>query len=462
MHKRITKHSFYKYLKCPSWISHEVKGEFREDPIRIRIQDDELLQEQERMILVSRKSVEVVAENDEDAYVKTLELMKQGVASIYGGTLMHGHWVAMPDLFERIDGQSVFGDYYYVACDIKRSRHLKEDYCIQGAFYAEVLRLIQNRKPRQGYVMRPDGAVESYILDEYDIKFRLTLDGIERILEGVDEPHFLTSDCKQSPWFDVCKKQTAQTDHLSRLNRIWRSEVAALENAGVMTVAALANENPDLLAHRVHGVTQERLHFLILGAKALHNGEPVILGHVDLPQDTDALVVDIEADPLRDLHYLFGVLDIHGKDSEFKTFLAKKQDEEQAAWETFVIFMQSRPGIPVYHYGWYEQDVFRLMAARYGAPEGFLDDLAERSVDVLERIREAVIFPLSFYSLKDIAQFLGFRWRHDDASGLNSVLWYEEWLTTGNQELLDDVLRYNEDDVQATWIVAEWARKHAV
>jgi uncharacterized protein len=102
------------------------------------------------------------------------------------------------------------------------------------------------------------------------------------------------------------------------------------------------------------------------------------------------------------------------------------------------------------------------MAERYGAPEGFVDELAERSVDVLERLREAIIFPLSFYSLKDIAQFLGFRWRHDDASGLNSVLWYEEWLTTGNRELLDDVLRYNEDDVRATWVVAEWARKTAV
>lgn len=88
--------------------------------------------------------------------------------------------------------------------------------------------------------------------------------------------------------------------------------------------------------------------------------------------------------------------------------------------------------------------------------------IAERSVDVLERLREAVIFPLSFYSLKDIAQFLGFRWRHDDASGLNSVLWYEDWLRTGNREMLNDVLRYNEDDVRATWVVRQWAKQRAL
>ncbi len=462
MSKRITKQSFYRYLKCPSWIWFDATLPHRDDPMRARVQDDALIQEQERAILVTRKSIEVSAETEDAAFAKTLELMKQGAQSIYGGVLIHGHWVAKPDLFERVSGKSNFGEYYYVACDIKRSRHLKDEYCVQGAFYAEVLRGIQGMKPKQGYIMRPDGTVEAYVLEEYQTKFRLTLDGIERILEGIREPHFLTSDCKQSPWFDECKKETLAADHLSRMNRIWRSEVTALNDAGIMTVAELSTRNADLLARGVPGISQERLQFLILGAKALIDGKPVVLGKIDFPKTDDALVVDIEADPLRDLHYLFGVLDVHAQGDEFYTFLAEKEDEEKAAWDAFVAFMESRPGIPVYHYGWYEQDVFRLMAQRHGAPEGFVDDLAERSVDVLERLREAVIFPLSFYSLKDIAQFLGFRWRHDDASGLNSVLWYEDWLRTGNREMLNDVLRYNEDDVRATWVVRQWAKQRTL
>jgi len=462
MSKRITKQSFYRYLKCPSWIFYDATKERRDNPLRSRVQDDALIQEQERAILVTRKSVEVSAESEDDAYAKTLELMKQGAQSIYGGVLIHGNWVAKPDLFERVSGKSTFGDYYYVACDIKRSRHLKDEYCVQGAFYAETLRGIQGMKPKQGYIMRPDGTVEAYVLEEYLTKFRLTLDGIERILEGIREPHFLTSDCKQSPWFDECKNETVASDHLSRMNSIWRSEVTALHEAGITTVTQLSTRNADLLARGVPGITQERLRFLILGAKALIDGKPVVLGKIDFPKTDEALVVDIEADPLRDLHYLFGVLDVHSQGDEFHTFLAEKEDEEKAAWDAFVAFMESRPGIPVYHYGWYEQDVFRLMAARHGAPEGFVEDLAERSVDVLERLREAVIFPLSFYSLKDIAQFLGFRWRHDDASGLNSVLWYEDWLRTGNREMLNDVLRYNEDDVRATWVVRQWGKQRAL
>lgn len=462
MPKQITEKSFYKYLKCPSWIAHEARVAHAEDVLRARLQADGLLKEQERRILESRNVVEVTEPDLDDAVVKTLELMKAGTKSIYGGVLMHGHWVGRPDLLERVEGKSSLGDYYYVACDIKRSRHLKDEYKLQGCFYAELLEKVQGSKPRQGYVMRTDGSVEAYIIEEFETKFQLTLDAIERILEGLEEPHFLTSDCKQSPWFHECKKMAVEVDDLSRLNRVWRHEVTALSAAGITKVQDLAQSHPDLLGARVSGIPADRLAFLIEQAKALIEGRPIVMGRVDLPPGGDALVIDVEADPLRDLYYLFGVLDVHNGKSEFHAFLAKKEDEEKQAWDEFTRFVMNNPGVPIYHYGWYEQEVFKTMTERYGAPEGFLEDVADRSVDLLVRLRESVIFPLSFYSLKDIAQYLGFRWRHDDASGLNSVLWYEEFLRTGDNEILQDIVFYNEDDVMATWFLREWARKNAV
>lgn len=463
MRKQITEKSFYRYLKCPSWIGHEAKAAHAEDALRSRIQADGLLPEHHVKLLASRKNVVEITEPDlDDAFVKTVELMKAGVESIYGGALIHGHWVGRPDLLERVQGKSNFGDYYYVACDIKRSRHLKDEYRMQGCFYAELLKAVQGSRPRQGYVMHPDGSVEAYVIEEFETKFQLTLDGIERILAGIDEPHFLTSDCKQSPWFHACKQTAIECDDLSRLNRVWRSEADALRSAGIATVTALAKTHPDLAARQVSGITHDRLAFLVEQAKALAAGKVITLGRLDVPHEKDALVIDIEADPLRDLHYLFGVLDVHGEQKTFHKFLAESPEAEQQAWEAFVDFMRGFPGVPIYHYGWYEIDVFRLMTARYGAPEGFMEDIEARSIDLLVRLRDTVIFPLSFYSLKDIAQFLGFRWRHDDASGLNSILWYEEWLRTGNRDVLDDIIRYNEDDVLATWHVQQWAIKHLV
>lgn len=460
MSAKITEHSFYQYLKCPSWVAQDAKAGQKEDSLRRRLQEDGLLPEVERKILASRKVVEILAEDLDEAALETISEMKKGTQTIYRGVLMVDRFVARPDILERVEGKSALGGYYYVACDIKRSKHLKEEYKLQGCFYAEVLNLIQGAKPVQGYIMQTTGQVESYLLEDFATRYQLTLDAIERILDGQEEPHFLTSDCKQSPWFHVCKDQTVSCDDLSRLNRIWRSEAKELALAGFTTLTSFASLHPDLVAAKVKGIPRERLDFLHLQAVTLISGKPHVLRRVDLPPSEVALVVDVESDPLRDADYLFGVLVVDGEEKTYHSFLAKDPKDEQRAWEDFVNFVKDYVGVPLYHYGWSEIDVFRSLAKKYNTPPDVLANIEEQSIDLLGRLRESVIFPLSFYSLKDIAQFLGFHWRHQDASGLNSVLWYEEWLKSGNQDALKDVIEYNEDDVLATWHLQQWALKN--
>ncbi|MBP9827709.1 TM0106 family RecB-like putative nuclease [Patescibacteria group bacterium] len=453
----ITKQAFYQYLKCPSWIAHAAKVNHREDDLRFRLQQDGLLQEVEREILKKRGQIVEVENSDPEEMVgKTLELMREGVKTIYAGALVHGRYIARPDMLERVEGKSKFGEYYYVTCDIKRSRHLKEEYMFQGAFYADVLEKIQGVRPVRSYIMNPKGEIQAYDIADVEVKYRLTLDSIERILDGEEEPHFLTSDCKQSPWFAKCVAHAEGCDDLSRLNRLWRSEADALRESGIRTVEELAKAGEAEINARISGITAERLHYVHLQARALVEKRAFRLSEPQLSDDRVALVIDIESDPLRDLHYLFGVLEVNGDQAVFRKFLARTPQEEKAAWEEFCAYIRGFIGTPMYHYGWYEQDVFRVMAERHGAPEVVRSMLVEQGIDLLTIIRDSVILPLSFYSLKDIAKYAGFSWRHDDASGLNSVLWYEEFLKTGDEAVLQDIVHYNEDDVLATWHVRKW------
>lgn len=458
MPKIITEKSFYKYLKCPSWIAHDAKEErLVENDLRTALQQDGLLRERQLALLANRPFTEVVTEDMDEAVMKTLALMREGVQTIFRPVLMRGHWVARPDLLERVQGRSAFGDYYYVACDIKRSRRLKEEYCFQGCFYAELLKHAQGTKPQQGYVMHPNGEVESYLLEEYAVRFHLTLDSITRILEGEDEPHFLTSDCKQSPWFAHCKHTSVSCDDLTRMNRVWRSEVHALHDAGIRTVADLARITKDFFVAHVHGITGDRFAFLQEQAKALVEDRVIIYGDVPLSDAPSYLVIDVESDPLRDVHYLFGVLPVDGAVTQpFVPFLAKTETGERAMWEQFCAFLLTRPLTePIFHYGWYEVDVVKHLREQYGMPAE-LGDITTRMVDVLTTMRERVIFPLSFYSLKDVAKYLGFRWRTEDAGGMDSVDWYEAWLMQGDAVALQRIVDYNEDDVRATLHVMQW------
>jgi uncharacterized protein len=110
-------------------------------------------------------------------------------------------------------------------------------------------------------------------------------------------------------------------------------------------------------------------------------------------------------------------------------------------------------------WGTTEVDVFESLTKKYATNPEIVSYIRAKGVDLLARIRERIIFPLSFYSLKDIAKFIGFSWRHEDASGLNSVLWFEKWMRQDDAKVLQDIVDYNEDDVRATLAVLRWVRQ---
>ncbi len=460
MKSRITEQSFYTFLKCARWFERDfLHGDSREHLLK-RIQDEGLLTERKTTLLSERKVYEITSEDMDEAALETLEQMKQGAETIASAVLTHEHFVGRPDLLEKVEGKSELGDWYYVAVDIKRSRHLKDEYKFQGVFYAELLNKIQNVKPQNGYVMHSNGVVDSYSISEFQVEYDLLLEQMNDVLHGERKPHFLTSACKQSPWFSECESDTRECGHLSLINRIWRSEVEALERGGIKTVEELANASRDTVL-KVSGITSDRAYFLQQQAIAITDQEVKVVGQIEFPEDGEvALTIDIESDPLRDVHYLFGVL-VSEKDgsSTYHPFLAKDPSEEEQAWHAFIEFVAEYQGAFIYHYGWYEQDVFRKMAEKYGIQQVVQQMFDEKMIDVLTRMREKVIFPTPFYSLKDIAKSLGFRWRSSDASGLDSILWYNDWLQTGDEKILKKIVNYNEDDVQATWFVREWARK---
>lgn len=72
---------------------------------------------------------------------------------------------------------------------------------------------------------------------------------------------------------------------------------------------------------------------------------------------------------------------------------------------------------------------------------------------------DAVVLPLYFYTLKDIAKYIGYTWDDPNAGGAESVAWYDEWLNKGDRAMLDRIIRYNEDDVRATMLLHDWLAK---
>src|ERR1700730_18664161 len=79
-----------------------------------------------------------------------------------------------------------------------------------------------------------------------------------------------------------------------------------------------------------------------------------------------------------------------------------------------------------------------------------------KCINILSIVSSHVYFPTTSNSLKEIAGFLGYRWTSVGASGLESVVWRDQW-----EEVADDVMKakwleYNRDDCWALRTVTEF------
>ncbi|OGL94872.1 hypothetical protein A2348_05285 [Candidatus Uhrbacteria bacterium RIFOXYB12_FULL_58_10] len=463
--RQITETTFYQFIKCPNWVyfdAHTIE-EKPHDPLLLRLMQDGLMDDVKQRAISDRPDLaEVDAEDPDEAFRQTLAFMREGRETIYRGVLIDKHWVGHPDILARVEGSSRLGSYYYVAADIKRSREVRDEFKFQGCFYAELLSKIQGTKPTQGYVITPDGDALAYLVNEFEAQYKLTLDEIEAIVAGKRPVHFVTSACKQSPWFSECRRESEACNELSVLNRVWNEEVLRLDAAGIRTIDALAARSVHDLLRMCPDINHGRMEMLRDQAIAIRDNHHIVRGPARFPKAAIEVYFDIESDPLRDFDYLFGAMTVKNGKEAYHAFLAKKPEDEGKAWAEFVTFVESHLDAPIYHYGWFEREVVNRFAAKYGCSDIAREAFERNMVDIMEVIRASVIFPLTFYSLKDIAAYVGFSWRSEDASGANSVLWFESWLKKKDKKTLDKILAYNEDDVRATHIVKEWLEKHTV
>lgn len=483
---RLTGEHFYKFFQCPHWIWYDLyedKKKMGKTPALLDMIHQDGLQH-ERQAIHARHGVggpasSVAGKFDEikpelfkdldEAFLATLELMKQG-KNIYHGVLMDAHWVGIPDLLEARPVEkgmkSVFGDYYYVVYDIKSGGDIKDEYKFQLTFYSLILERIQGVLPHEAYIINGSGEERSFVIDDFLDYFHFTRERIEEILDGQKPAPFLKSSCKQSPWFALCMEETKGCDDVSLIHRLSQSDQRRLYDLGIHTVSDMAKANLDDLRSEVEDWPYDKLQRFHNQANVLVTGEPMILRRPEFPAVQREIYFDVESDPTDDIDYLLGILIKEGdKAPVYRSFLAKDKPDEEHIWREMLDFLDSLEDFVIYHYSQYERQVFSRFAKDYGISLALEEKFNANTIDLLRVVTETAVLPLYFYSLKDVAKFLGFRWESEDAGGAESVVWYNDYHAALEKDpaeakkILQKILRYNEDDVRATLFVKEWLEK---
>ena len=410
--------------------------------------------------------------------------MKEGIDAIHRGVLITegpdgSFYRSEPDLLVKQPGESWLGDWYYIPYSVKLGKKAKPEYQLTATFSAYLLAEIQGVWPETAWIFLRNKLYQVN-LERYVPKLQDALDDCHDMMAAPSAPEVFISRnrCSLCPWLSHCYSEAKKINHLSLLPGVTIPRYPTLVELGLTTVEALANVDSTQLTDAL-GVEHHISEKLIYQAQAtargaavprLHTGYFPLAPH-QVPSSEIELYFDIEAAPDKNLIYLHGVLVVEKDDQTdskhdaqketFHALLAETPEEEEKAWFEFIALVERYPDTPIYHFCPYEAQTVARLGELYGTQGADLNTLLNRFVDIHKRIVDAVSLPVESYALKHLARWMGFEWRDEDANGAQSICWYADWLETGDRTHLNTILRYNEDDCQATYRVKDWLVKFA-
>ena len=403
---------------------------------------------------------QVSYETPEEGFMIALKSMAGGAQMLSNPPVfylpegMHGY----PDVLEKRDGESAFGKHHYVVREIKMAKNIKESHHLQAAFYALMLGRIQRRPPEHFLITNGEQDTAQYPYEKYEGLLLESIRQANRIRGGWMPPAVYGNGTP--PWFNYCNEIAIRNEDVSLIPGIGASRRAAMTEAGFDKVRNVASSSAAEL-RRVKGVGKKRSVEYLESARAISSGECVRkAGPIDLPERSTEIFLDLEG--LSDVFdgtlgdYLIGALVRTDGTETYHPFIAEGRREGEML-KSFLDFMDRQSDYAIYHWHHYEKMHLRSMMGRHGM-EAY--HLLEPDVlfDLYPITTGAFAFPTYGNSIKDIAKWLGFKWRHDNVGATSAIELYLKYAEDPepNRKGMQMVLDYNEDDCVATRVIKDW------
>lgn len=398
----------------------------------------------------------------------TREALTTGAEVVFQGAFLSGNWGGWSDFLERVERPSALGPFSYEVADTKLKRRPHPKHVLQLVLYSDLLAEVQGAAPEFAHVELGSGERATLRLTDYAHYARGARARLEAFVADPSPTRPVPcADCALCRWADHCAGVWVAKDSLFNVAGIGRRQVKKLEAAGITTMEALSR-----LDYPIRGMAETTRARLVTQARLQHarkTGEPAYelrapepgKGFDLLPEPTlGDIFYDIEGDP----HYEGGLEYLHGVwcDGDFHAFWAHDHETEAQALSELLTFFRERldahPDARIYHYAPYEITALRRLTTKYGIGEAFLDRLLRerRFVDLYAVVRGGLICSEANYSIKSMEAFYDRKREGDVTTAGGSVVAYERWRETGEQQILDEIENYNRIDCISTEELRDW------
>jgi uncharacterized protein len=143
------------------------------------------------------------------------------------------------------------------------------------------------------------------------------------------------------------------------------------------------------------------------------------------------------------------------------------QNGDRKGWEKFLAICQSifdeYGDISFIHWHNYEKTKVRLYIKRHGDNDGIAQRVLDNLLDLRPLTKEAVVLAEPSYSLKVVEKLAGFKRSQDEYGGTWAMAKYIEAVETEDpnvrEDIINEIMKYNEEDLAATWAVFQWLKK---
>ncbi|MFI5294395.1 MAG: TM0106 family RecB-like putative nuclease [Thermodesulfovibrionales bacterium] len=413
---------------------------------------------------------------------KSLEEIRKGSPVIYQGSLnsnvqIDGRMievVGIPDFLIK-EGEG------YLVRDCKLARHASEkdhpEIPRQLQIYGWLFEKTTGKRPLRLEVLKGDGDIER-IDYEGEAAALSQLRGLLKIITLPEEPYSPVgwSKCGGCGYNDFCVKRAEESQSVALLPDVDQGLARRLRELGVSTIKDLAtkyDESSLSELKRPWGAREQKVGKkaggIILQAKAMLENKEIVVKRPEIPSSKNYVMFDLEGLPPQldelDKIYLWGMQVFGEKPSGFLYSLAETGiDGDNKGWKDFLkiagkIFAEYGD-IPFVHWHHYEKTKINTYIKRYGDIDGIADRVLANLVDLLPITRDAVILPQPSYSLKVVEKHVGFKRTQEEYGGDWSIAKYIEAVETEDEQkrrdIMNDILKYNEEDLKATWAVFEW------
>ena len=265
----------------------------------------------------------------------------------------------------------------------------------------------------------------------------------------------LNRHCDICEFKQLCRAKAINEDNLTLLRGMTLKEVMRHNSRGIFSVKQLSYTFRS--RQQAKRQKQDFRHNFALQALALREKKVHVHGNPMLSLPRTQVYLDIEGLPDRGTYYLIGVLLVIGNSEQYHCLWADDEDGQVTIFAQLSALLATNADCKIFHYGNFEVKALRRMLLSVPEPcRESLRAILANSINILSIVGSHVYFPTASNSLKEVAGFLGFRWTAAEASGLDSIVWREQWEDARDDALKVKLLDYNRDDCLALRAVTEF------